>query len=429
VVSRGAAPALTLLERPGLPRRRPGRRQHVARCARALCLALVLLPAVITNGASTRESAVRAAAQPYEFHLLAWEAQELAARLPDLLAQMVHPPTADSALATPEERAAVRAFFAAAARWQAAHAAGEPPAALEALRAEWLAARPAAEAAIARALAVLASQEGLTTPSPLGTWLLPPVSFLWSEPPQVLVVSPRDRIEVAQSVLLRADLTLDQAEALERAVEALDLSALVVRVGGIATYPAIVPLQASPTDTLATVAHEWLHGYLFFHPLGRAYFGSYDARAFNETVADLAGRELGTRLAAAYGLPAAPPAAEAGAAVPAPDAFDFRREMRATRLRLDELLAAGRVAEAERYLAERREAFVAAGYPIRKLNQAYFAFHGSYGESPAAVGPLDGQVRQLRAQSASLGDFLRQVAQMTSTRELALALGQEGGSS
>src|SRR5581483_5836818 len=189
--------------------------------------------------------------------------------------------------------------------------------------------------------------------------------------------------------------------------------------GGIATYPAIVPLQSSAVETLSAVAHEWLHGYLFFRPLGRAYFTSYDARTLNETVADLAGRELGRRLAEAFGLPVRP--AEPTSPADQRDSFDFRAEMRATRLRLDALLAAGQVADAEQYLEERRQEFVAAGYPIRKLNQAYFAFHGSYGDSPAAVSPLDAQVRALRAESPDLGTFLRRVADMSSPAEVAAA--------
>jgi hypothetical protein len=291
---------------------------------------------------------------------------------------------------------------------------------------------------------VLAQREGLATSTPFGAWLLPPASFVWSEPPRVLVVSPRERIEVSQSVLLWPDVARADVEALEQQVDSLGVSSLVVAIGGIATYPAIVPLQATPAETLAAVAHEWLHGYLILHPLGRAYFASYEARALNETVADLAGRELGAALAEAYGFsagrlrrgddgppedgPPGPPML-GGEDEDGERGFDSRRAMRETRVRLDALLAAGQVAEAERYLEERRAVFVAAGYPIRKLNQAYFAFHGSYGESPAAVSPLDGQLRRLRARSDGLGSFLRLVGQMTSPAEVAGAVAAEEGGS
>jgi len=96
-------------------------------------------------------------------------------------------------------------------------------------------------------------------------------------------------------------------------------------------------------------------------------------------------------------------------------AFDFRAQMRETRVRTDELLAAGKVAEAEAYMEQRRQVFVTNGYPLRKLNQAYFAFYGAYnaepGGAPAAgrdrTGPA---VQRLRKQSATLGDFVRTMA-------------------
>ncbi|HZU04868.1 MAG TPA: hypothetical protein VFB73_02760, partial [Chloroflexota bacterium] len=320
----------------------------------------------------------------------------------------------------PEAKAAVQEFFAAAERWQRAVRAGASPEEQEALRAAWQARRAPAEQAIAQTLAALAVREGLTA-SWLGKEiLLPPVSFLLSEPPQVLVVSPRDRIEVVRSVLLRPDLSLAEVEALEREVDRLGVVSLVVPIGGFASYPAMVPLHATPRDTLNAIAHEWVHNLLVFYPLGRAYFASYDSRTLNETVAELAGRELGAMLAAAYGLPRRSSAAHEAA--PAAGTFDFRQEMRATRLHLEQLLAAGQLEEAERYLEERRQAFVAAGYPLRKLNQAYFAFYGSYADSPAAVSPLDEQLRLLRAHSPSLGAFLRRVAQMTSSAEVEAAL-------
>jgi len=389
------------------------------RFARAVCLGLLLLPALVRYPTLTIEDRIRAEARPYQFDLVTWEAAQLQTRLPGVLQQLRVPPPPDTPIASAEDAATIREFFDAVARWRAARAANASADAAAALRAAWEAQRAATGAAIERAIGALASQQGLTADTPLGALLLPPPSFAVSEPPRVLVVSPRDHVEVAQSILLQPDVPLVAAEALEREVDGLGMSGLVVPIGGIATYPAIVPLQSSAVETLSAVAHEWLHGYLFFRPLGRAYFTSYDARTLNETVADLAGRELGRRLAEAFGLPVRP--AEPTSPADQRDSFDFRAEMRATRLRLDALLAAGQVADAEQYLEERRQEFVAAGYPIRKLNQAYFAFHGSYGDSPAAVSPLDAQVRALRAESPDLGTFLRRVADMSSPAEVAAA--------
>ncbi len=81
--------------------------------------------------------------------------------------------------------------------------------------------------------------------------------------------------------------------------------------------------------------------------------------------------------------------------------------MHATRVRVDELLAAGRVEEAEQYMEERRALFVENGYMIRKLNQAYFAFYGSYADQPGATGsdPIGPALRELRYYSPSLHDL------------------------
>jgi len=103
-----------------------------------------------------------------------------------------------------------------------------------------------------------------------------------------------------------------------------------------------------------------------------------------------------------------------------PPAFDFRAEMRATRVRVDELLAQGKVREAEIYMEWRRRVFVEHGYEIRKLNQAYFAFYGAYADEPGAAGedPIGPAVRRLREQSADLRAFVERVSRVTTLAEL-----------
>ncbi|MEK7874391.1 MAG: hypothetical protein AAB502_11120, partial [Chloroflexota bacterium] len=85
-----------------------------------------------------------------------------------------------------------------------------------------------------------------------------------------------------------------------------------------------------------------------------------------------------------------------------------------TRLQADTLLAQGKVDDAERYMEERRQFLAEHGYYLRKLNQAYFAFHGTYGGSAASVSPIGGQIAALRARSASLAEFLRAIASVGS---------------
>jgi hypothetical protein len=93
--------------------------------------------------------------------------------------------------------------------------------------------------------------------------------------------------------------------------------------------------------------------------------------------------------------------------------------MRETRRNVDEMLAQGRIEEAEAYMEERRQFINENGYYIRKLNQAYFAFHGTYTDSPTSIDPIGVEMRKLREETDSLKDFLEIVAEMTTRQDLA----------
>ena len=293
---------------------------------------------------------------------------------------------------------------------------------LERLRRERDSLRDLVELTINEAVSDALRAEGLErTFGPLRP-LFPPVSFKVTRVPKLIVVSPRDRIANQESRLLEPDITPMRMEELEEAVgPEQDRSAVVTRIGGVATYPALISDSQSLRSAVRTIAHEWLHHYWFFHPLGQGYFSSPEMATLNETAADLAGNELGDLALVALGEelppPPAPAAAERESAPAEPPAFDFATEMRETRLHTDELLANGKVDEAEAYMEERRLRFVEHGYPIRVLNQAYFAFHGTYGESPASSSPIGPQVRRFREHTDSVGDFVRRIREFSSYRE------------
>ena len=270
----------------------------------------------------------------------------------------------------------------------------------------------AIEAAISAALA----EEGLAT---LGEFIFPPVDIRLNEPPKLLVTSPRDTIRRTHDVLLRSDVTLGQREALEASLlRDANLSALVEDIGGLATYPASIPTTQPMRWTMEAAAHEWLHHYFFFRPLGQNMFNNGDMVTLNETIANVAGAELGDRAFMLLGGEIPPVAADAAQASRAansgaPKPFDFQGEMQSTRQRVDALLGEGDVEGAEAYMEERRLLFVENGYPIRKLNQAYFAFYGTYADLPASSSPIGGQVRRMRELIPDLGDFIARVAQIS----------------
>jgi hypothetical protein len=241
----------------------------------------------------------------------------------------------------------------------------------------------------------------------------PPLDFELDRPPKVLAVSPRDHIDLDRSYLLAPGLAAEEISAVEGETEQTGVSALVVNTGGVATYPSVIPELASYGQMVETAVHEWLHQYLSFYPLGRSYLSSSDTRTLNETVANLASRELADLFIDRYGSPI-PPAAPPEA----PRDFDFRAEMRALRLQVEELLAQGRVAQAERLMQEKRDEFEANGVYIRRINQAYFAFHGSYADTASSIDPIGPKLQRLRERTGSAVEFVRLVRSLTSEADL-----------
>jgi len=250
----------------------------------------------------------------------------------------------------------------------------------------------------------------------------PPVDFEFTDAPRTLAVSPRERIELKGTSLLREDLSLAQIEAIEAGKGAEGLSALAFPTSGIGAYPTIVDYAADYRAAVETAAHEWTHNYLFFRPLGFSYYDSYDLRAMNETVADLVGRELAEAVVAAWPLPGATSAPRA----PTPG-VDVGAELRRLRGEVDALLAQGQVEAAEALMEQRRRELAAQGFTIRKLNQAYFAFVNLYAGAagnPAATNPIGPKVDELRRRTGSLREFVRIAGGLTSVAGLDRALAE-----
>ena len=263
----------------------------------------------------------------------------------------------------------------------------------------------------------------------------PPVLYHVSELPNNLVISPRDQIDQEASISLNAGLNLEDIVVIEDNVEdATEYSALVVQIGGISTYPSMVIDTYYLPYLVETVAHEWTHNYLIFRPLGIRYSSSPELRTMNETTASIMGEEI-SRMLTGMELPE-PENHSSGsyghnleiAYHPSSDeipsnepVFDFRKQMYETRLAVDRFLSEGKIEEAEEFMEEQRKIFCENGYMIRKLNQAYFAFHGAYADTPysaAGSDPVGEDVRTLRARSKDLNEFLNHISGMRSYREL-----------
>ena len=410
--------------------------RHIARVA-ALIAALTLLPGDVAPTGNVI-SGIRASAAHESFNFVVWELRHA----PDILSAFT--------TASPDPDA-IDVYFDLARQLREAEArlqqtlaveSEDSPGALDAvterddINAQLEAARPLATRALRSLVSQAMSDERLVIDPPIFSEIvLPPVSFVMESLPRVLVVSPRERISLLTSIPLQHDVSLEEITALEDTLRAKGLAAYVERIGGLGTYPALVKANSTREFTITTIAHEWVHQYLFFQPLGQRYSAGGEMSTINETVANMVGTEVAARAMdlprPVFRAPDPAPAADDHSADPA--AFDFGAFMRETRVRVEELLEEGKIDEAEEYMEERRVDLAEHhGYFIRKLNQAYFAFHSSYADQPGggSVSPIFSQLIRVRNGSPSLAEFLRTVQEIESGEELAaLAKATEAGPS
>jgi len=290
------------------------------------------------------------------------------------------------------------------------------------------------EAILERQLAEALRAEGLDWAAIGLSAVIPAVRLRLTPLPNALIISYRDKIETKTQAFLLGDLTIEEMEVIESAVEAMDgypglsYSALIVPIGGLSTYPTMVAQDAPLEFIVFASAHEWFHDYFTLFPLGWHYADSGQLITMNEVSADIGGREIGNRVWRRYYAPpeSPTPTPEAGPPTPTPtpdpNAFNFNREMRTTRLIVDEFLAQGEVRAAEIYMEQRRQFFVEHGIYLRKLNQAFFAFYGSYADSVYTVDPLGSEIQTFRRRSGSLKAFIQRMARFSSYAEFKATL-------
>jgi hypothetical protein len=254
--------------------------------------------------------------------------------------------------------------------------------------------------------------------------IFPPVDTVFAASPGALITSPRDRIAQISSTLLKPGIPGDVRNELEELIFREDgVSALVVSTGGVATYPSVVSISGNLHDALIITAHEWLHHWFFFQPLGQHFWDNGDMTTLNETAASIGGELIGDRAFTAMTGEDVVREDDEDTEPTDPDAFDFEAAMQETRLEAEALLADGKIEEAEAYMEERRQFIDDNGIFIRKINQAFFAFHGSYATGAASLSPIGDLLEELRDGSASVEDFLKTVAEFDRVEDLPEYLG------
>ncbi len=271
------------------------------------------------------------------------------------------------------------------------------------------------------------AQQGIFNPIVGSKVHFPPLNFKLERPPYLLVISPRGRIESMREITLQQNLGRQRIEDIEAEVDALGVSSLAVELGGFGgTYPTFVIDNASLRFTIDTAAEEWIHQYLTFKPLGFRYLldlagvsRNYEIATITETAASMVSKEIGSMVYEKY-YPQH--GSDDNQKRETKSGFDFNREMREIRKAVDIYLAQGEIEPAEEFMEQKRQYLASKGYYIRKLNQAYFAFYGTYADSPTSISPIGIELKELRSQSVSLKDFLDTVAAMTSREDLRAAL-------
>ena len=283
------------------------------------------------------------------------------------------------------------------------------------------------ETILSRQIEAVLRDEGFT----LAGHVFPPVAFRFIDPPTALILSPRDRIENQHFVGLQPGLENNQRARIENALDRRgDVSSYVTDIGGLASYPTMVISHTWLVHLIEIIAHEWTHNYLYTFPTNIAWgYQTYPRlTTINETTADLVGQEVSRRVITRFyphWVDRLPPLDDTGQPVPG-EPSEFDTAMRRIRQQVDALLAEGKITEAEVFMETERLKLVAQGYHLRKLNQAYFAFHGSYALSPASIDPTGPQLRRLRAASLSLKAFLNRVGWLNSYDDFLAWLDETG---
>ena len=159
------------------------------------------------------------------------------------------------------------------------------------------------EAVIERQIRETLTENGIYNPF-CGKGSFPPVNFKLSMPPNLLIISPREKIERTRDIMILPDISPEEIESIEIQIEALGVSALVVPLGGLgATFPTFVQNDAGLQFTINAAVEEWLHQYLTFQPLGFSYVlhslgikENNDIVTIDETIASMVSDEIGAQI-------------------------------------------------------------------------------------------------------------------------------------
>ena len=245
--------------------------------------------------------------------------------------------------------------------------------------------------------------------------IFPSPEFNIGSSPKLLVTSPRNKIERKEELLLVPSIDIETIEELEGSIDSDELSSVIINIGGIAAYPSIIAEGKSSRELFLTTSHEWLHQYLIFHPLGRSYFSSKEMKEINETLANIFSKKLLKSLCEKDFEIKNKICSES----PLKDEnkFDYREFMKNLRINVDQLLSEGKINNAEKLMNESTLILNDNGIKIRKINQAWFAFNGTYGDSPSSISNFNDELNKLIDSYGTLKDAINDIKNISSLDE------------
>ena len=153
--------------------------------------------------------------------------------------------------------------------------------------------QPFVEPIIQQHVATILIEEGFG----VGGQVLPPVSFRFVEPPDILIVSPRAYIQQDYAISLEP-LPIEDRVTIENNVIQVSPTdaAYITGVGGVGIWPSMVIETRWAAIAYEIVAHEWSHHYLFAFPSGQEYLVRPETRFINETVASVFGNAMAIKI-------------------------------------------------------------------------------------------------------------------------------------
>ncbi len=254
--------------------------------------------------------------------------------------------------------------------------------------------------------------------------IFPLPEFTTNHSPKLLVISPRNKIYREDELLLNHDLSVQEIKDIEESVQSeIDYSSIVINIGGVAAYPSIIKDSDNYGDLFKAHAHEWLHQYLILFPLGRAYFKDPNMKIVNETLANIYSERLFNSVCSKK-IKLQDSICKSKVKE-LPGKFNYELFIRNLRLDVDELLELGKINQAEELMESSRFELEKRGYYIRKINQAWFAFNGTYADSPASSSNVDQEIESFIDSQESFGIAIRKLRKVKDFEEYKILIAQK----